>query len=282
MENQLVRSQKLASLGLLLSGIVHEIKNFNNCITFNVPILGEYLKELIPIIDDYAEGQNDLELFGMSYPAFREDIFKLLHNLEHASDQISATVSSLGDFVTRSENNKKQWVELKRVIERGIAICGYQLKRKVKSFEVDIAEDLPRVLTFPGALEQVLVNLLVNASQAVDKEDSWVKLKVKRGKPCGDDVVIEVRDNGCGMDEGTRGKVFKPFFTTKAADRGTGLGLFVSHYLIRRLGGRIEVESKQGGGTTFRVILNTANPKPRKTTHGLHSEALLRARTSKE
>jgi signal transduction histidine kinase len=259
MEKQLVQSQRLASLGLLVSGMVHEIKNLNNCITFNIPILREYLRELIPIIDDHAESHRDFELFGMSYPEFREDIVKLLGNLEHASDRISATVSGLGEFVRRSDRGKRRWVDLRQVMERGIAICRCQVKEMVKSFEVDVGEDLPRIFTDPEALEQVLVNLLINAAQAADNEDSWVRVRVKRDATRGDHVVIEVSDNGCGMDEEIRGKVFEPFFSTKAPGRGTGLGLFVTHNLIEGLGGRIEVESKPGKGSTFRVILADMN-----------------------
>ena len=272
MERQLVESQKLASLGLLVSGMVHQVKNFNNCITFNIPILREYLKKLIPIIDDYAETHRDFEVLGMPYPEFREDIFKLLDNLEHASGQISATVSGLGEFVRSSDRRRKRPVELKRVIERGVALCGYQLKKMAKSFELYIAEDLPRIFTHPEAMEQVVVNLLINAAQAADKGDSWVGLRARRGNPCGDHAVIEVSDNGCGMDEETRGKVFEPFFTTKAAGTGTGLGLFVSHNLIEELGGRIEVESEPGKGSTFRVILDGVNPRSRKSPEAVHHE----------
>jgi len=111
----------------------------------------------------------------------------------------------------------------------------------------------------PEALEQVLINLLINAGQAVDKEDSWVRLRIKQGNSCRDHVVVLVSDNGCGMEEETRGKVFEPFFSTKTSGRGTGLGLFVSHNLIEELGGRIEVESELGKGSTFRIILTDMN-----------------------
>jgi signal transduction histidine kinase len=256
MERQLVQSQKLASLGLLVSGIVHEIKNLNNCITFNIPILREYLNELIPIIDEHAESNVDFELFGMSYPEFREDIVKLLGNLEHASGRISATVDGLRQFVRRSDRGKQRWVELSQVAERAVAICRCQVEKMVKSFEVEIAGSLPRIFSDPEGLEQVLVNLLINAAQAADKEVCWVRLSVKQGNSCRDHVVIEVSDNGCGMDEEIRGKLFEPFFSTKRLKSGTGLGLFVSHNLIKELGGRIEVESEPGRGSTFRVILN--------------------------
>ena len=221
------------------------------------------LKELTRIIDDYAGGGRDFELFGMSYPEFREDILKLLGNLEHASGRISATVSVLGEFVRGSDKGKRRSIDLKQVMESGIAICRGQVEKTVKSFEVDIAEDLPRIFADSGSLEQVLVNLLINAAQAADKEDSWVRLGVRGGDPCDDHVVIEVSDNGCGMDEEIQRKVFEPFFSTKAPGRGTGLGLFVTYNLVEGLGGSIEVESKPGKGSTFRVILNALHQKSR-------------------
>jgi signal transduction histidine kinase len=283
MERQLIESQKLSSLGLLVSGIVHEIKNLNNCVTFNIPILTEYLKELVPIIDDYAESHGDFELFGMSYPEFREDIFNLLGNLEHASGRINATLSGLGGFVRRNGKGKQRGVELKQVIERAVAICRCQVKKMVKSFEVEMAEDLPPIFIDPEALEQVLVNLLINAAQATDKEDSWMRLKVKQADPWGAYVVIEVSDNGCGMDEVTREKVFEPFFSTKASGRGTGLGLFVSRNLIEEeLRGRIEVDSEPGKGSSFRIILNGATPRPTKSHHFSTSASSVRGSLSEK
>jgi signal transduction histidine kinase len=264
MERELIQNQKLASIGLLVSGIVHEIKNFNNCITFNIPILREYLRELVPIMDEYVRNPDDFELFGMSYPEFREDIFRLLGNLEHASSQISSTVSGLREFVRRSDKRKLRRIDLRQVIERAVAICRYQLEKMVKSFEVEIAENLPPILTEPEAVEHVLVNLLINAAQAAEKENSWVSLKINHGENCRDHRVIEVSDNGCGMDEEIRQRVFEPFFSTKAVGRGTGLGLFVSHNLIKELGGRIEVESEPGRGSTFRIILKDVKQWPMK------------------
>jgi signal transduction histidine kinase len=264
MERQVIQNQKLASLGLLVSGVVHEIKNLNNCITFNVPLLKEYLKRLVPIIDDYADTCSHLELFGMSYSEFREDLFRLLDNLEHASGRINGTVSGLSEFVGKNPKGQRRWIDLKQAVERGVAICRCQIKKTVNSFEVDIAEDLPVVFTEPDTLEQVLVNLLINAAQATDKEDSWVRLTARWSNGGERYVMIEVTDNGCGMDEDTKERIFEPFFTTKTSGKGTGLGLFVSHNLIEELGGRIEVESEPGKGSSFRVVLCNVRIGPSK------------------
>ena len=257
----LTHTQKGASLGILLSGIAHELGNLNNCITFNIPILRDYIKEIIPIIDVYARNHKEFEVFGMSYPEFRKDVFQILDNIEHASSRITETGSGLKEFARVASTEKQRWVEVSSVIMKSVALCQKQIRKTVKSFEVNIAEDVPLIFTDPVALEQVLVNLLINAAQAVDGGNSRVMIDSRRENTRQNRLIIEVSDNGCGMDEKTREMIFEPFFTTRVCDNGSGLGLFVSKNLIEKMGGRIEVESKFGVGSTFRIVLQ-------KRTHG--------------
>jgi signal transduction histidine kinase len=143
-------------------------------------------------------------------------------------------------------------------------MCRNKVKRSVKSFELDIPENLPTVFTEPFALEQILINLLINAVQSLDKHDTWVRLSVSISNGSDgrqEEVAISVSDNGCGLDENARGQLFDPFFTTKPPGEGTGLGLYVSRNLIEGLGGRILVDSEVGVGSKFTVILPLAPPK---------------------
>ena len=103
-------------------------------------------------------------------------------------------------------------------------------------------------------LEQILINLLVNAAQASEKKESRIELNVEVGNSWRDHAILEVKDNGSGMNEKTIRKIFNPFFTTKSSQGGTGLGLYVGHNLVESLRGRIDVESESGIGSTFRVI----------------------------
>ncbi len=255
LERQLIQSEKLASLGLLVSSIAHEIVNPNNFISFNIPILRDYLKRLIPVVEEHAKVHQDFELFGMSYPEFRDDIFKLLDNVEHGSSRINFIVSELREFSRKKDKKEHVWVDIKQVIEKVVVICRGKIEKMVRSTEFNIPEGLPQIPADFETLEQILVNILINAAQAADKEDSWIRLSVKLGDTWRDHLIIEVRDNGCGMDEETRGKIFDPFFTTKGPEEGTGLGLYVCQNLIERLGGRIEVESEPGQGSSFRIML---------------------------
>ncbi len=261
MERQLIQSEKLASLGLLVSGIAHEINNPNNFITFNIPILRDYLRELMPIIDRWAEAQKpDLELFGMSYEEFRTDIFKLVDNIEHGSARINTTVSGLRAFVSRKAKSQRRRVELKQVIEQGAAICRSEIRKRTRNFEISVPPGVPTIYTDPEALEQVLINLLINAAHASDKEDSWIRVAVRHAAATAAGskkrVAIEVSDNGVGIEEDVIDKIFDPFFTTKSPQMGTGLGLYICHTLIEGIGGRIEVESRPGEGSTFRIVFD--------------------------
>jgi len=255
LERQLIQNEKLASLGLLVSGIAHEINNPNSFIAFNIPILRDYVEALMPIIDIHAESRQNFELFGMSYQEFREDILKLLENMEHGSSRINATVSGLKEFARKREKTERSLVDIRQVVEKSVALCRSEIKKRVRSFEVMVPQQIPPILTHPEALEQVLVNLLINAVHASGKEDSWIKVNVMPAERHLCHCTIEVRDNGCGMDEETKKRIFDPLFTTKPATSGTGLGLYICHSLIEEIGGKIEVESELGRGSTFRIVL---------------------------
>ena len=205
-ERQLIQKEKISSLGVLVSSIAHEINNPNNFVSFNIPILRDYIQEIIPIIDAYAARHTDLELCHLTYPEFRQDIFKLLDNIEHGSDRINSFVSNLREFTQDRDKQPRSWVKLEDVIERVLSICHSKIKNAVKSFIKNVPEHLPQIYTYPYTLEQILLNLLMNAAQAADKKDSWIKLEATVNAGESDHIVIEVSDNGCGIDEDKRQK----------------------------------------------------------------------------
>ena len=135
--------------------------------------------------------------------------------------------------------------------------------KNVKSLQIDIPENLPPVLTDPDAIEQILVNLLINAAHASDKEDSWIRLSMTADENNPDRRIIAITDNGCGMDEQSMKKIFDPFYADKSPMKGIGLGLYICQSLAEGLGCRIEVESRQNQGSCFRLILNDRLPENR-------------------
>jgi PAS domain S-box-containing protein len=252
---QLFQSEKLASLGLLIAGVAHEINNPNSFIFFNLPILRDYLNLLAPIVDEYAALHPEFAPFSMPYEEFRRDLFQLLQNMEHGSSRINATVSLLKEFARGPDQTSKQWVNPRVVLEQGFNLCKSQLSKMTKQVEIDLPENLPDIFIFPQYLEQILVNLLINAGQAADKPEAWVRLKVGLNGERQNFLTIEVSDNGCGMGLEIQKRIFDPFFTTKPVHQGTGLGLSICHRLVEELGGEMEIESEVGQGSTFRVIL---------------------------
>ena len=266
LQRQIIQSEKLSSLGFLVAGVAHEINNPNNFISFNIPILKEYLNEIFPIIDDYAKEHENFELFGMIYPEFRTDVFKLVDNVENGSRRINIAVSNLSEISRTKEKAKIDLIDVKELIEKSVSICRGKINRVVKSFEVDIPDDLSGIYTDSETIETVVINLLINAAQAVDKEDSWIRLNVTLDDSSQNDLIIEVRDNGCGLDEKVKSHIFDPFFTTKPRGEGTGLGLSLCHNSIEKCGGRIEVDSVPGEGSTFKVTLPNYDTKNRKDT----------------
>ena len=204
----------------------------------------------------------------MTYTEFREDIFELLDNVQHGSKQIKSIVQDLKVF-SRADREKKssgdgkddkpEKIDLRPVFEKVISFCRAKIERNVKTFNVQMPEKLPEVPVESQLLEQILINLLINAAEAFDqpaRENSMVNLSVSTDDAKKSQLIIEVKDNGKGMDEKTKEKIFDPFFTTKFLEGGTGLGMYIVHNLIEKIGAKIEIDSRPGQGSSFKVKLD--------------------------
>jgi len=189
----------------------------------------------------------------MPLDVFLEDVFKLLENMEHGSKRITSIVSDLKSYVRNDEEQVRKAEQVGPAVERVMTLVGKQVRKMVKRFDVQISDGLPQVQMNVGKIEQVLINLLINAGQAADKEESWVKVTARPGAEGWVELLVE--DNGAGIPEKSLQQIFEPFYTSKGRDQGTGLGLSISHRIIEEHGGTIDVESTVGGGTCFTVLL---------------------------
>jgi PAS domain S-box-containing protein len=252
---QLIQRDKMATLGFLASSIAHEINNPNSFISFNIPILKDYITDILPILDEYAKQHKEYEICGLSYHEFRGDIQNLLENMKHGSQRINDTVANLKEFVGTQQEKEFKRVELKSVVERGVELCRNKINSLVTSFSIDMSDAAIIVNTIPQSVEQILINLLINAAQSADKPDSWVKLVVFQEKCRQGAICFEIRDNGCGILPENLPRIFDPFFTTKKKQSGLGLGLNITKKLVEEIGGTIEVESKPKIGSCFRLII---------------------------
>jgi len=238
-----------------VSSVTHEINNPNNFISFNIPILQETLLEILPVLDDHAAKTPNYEVQRMPYADFREDVMKLLENINHGSARINATVAKLKEFSRRKNDKGLRRILPAEVIERAVAICSTQIRKTVKTFDLQMQQAMPPMVSDPDAIEQILINLLINAAHASNKPNSYIRLKVRQGVEGDGDLILEVEDNGCGMGKNTVNRIFDPFFTTKEEGMGTGLGLYISKNLLESIGGSISVESDMSYGTIFRVSI---------------------------
>lgn len=255
-ERHMIHNEKMASLGMLISGIAHEINNPNSFITFNVPILKTYLKKIFMAMDAQPHAVSHNDWFGMDYKAFRKEIFGLLSNLSHGSARIDNIVSNLKTMANPTlPRERSQWTDILGVINKAVILCRGEIRKYVSNFEVEQSPVAVEAYVDPEGLEQVLINLLINAAHAADKPDARIWLRTRPADGDNPDVRIEVHDNGCGMDPATRDSIFDPFFTTKEPGVGTGLGLSVSYNLIRQMGAHIHVQSSLGQGTIFTIHL---------------------------
>lgn len=256
LERHLIHSEKMSALGVLVSGIMHEINNPNSFITLSLPILRTYIEKVILTLDAGIDREGRRDWFGMDYGSFRDELFSLLDNLSHGAARIGTIVSNLKDVTyPRLEGHAPKRADLRDVISKAVTLCRCEVAKHASVFEVESLDETVWLKAAPEALEQVLINMLINAAQAADKSDAWIKLKTRIPANLDEMAVIEISDNGSGIEPLHLDRIFEPFFTTKAAGVGTGLGLSVSLNLVRQMGGRIGVRSLPGEGATFSICL---------------------------
>jgi two-component system NtrC family sensor kinase len=227
MERQLQQADRLASLGQTAAGVAHEL---------NTPlgiILG-YTQLLLRSCNVQDGSHEDLEI------------------IQKQTKNCKRIVQDLLKF-SRDSQTKKSYVDLIECFNEVISLLGHQFEKEGVIVKSSFEPDLPKIFADGEKLKQVLVNLMVNAKQAISGNGTIIVTAKVDQEQRG--ILISVSDNGCGMSHKTAEKIFDPFFTTKPVGVGTGLGLSVSYGIVQAHGGRIEVDSKEGVGTTFTVLL---------------------------
>ena len=259
--NQLLQSEKMASIGQLAAGVAHEINNpigfvNSNCGTMRGYVLG--MLELIAIFEAEENVLNEesrqrikaaKERIDLSY--LREDILDLLKETADGVYRVRKIVQDLKDF-SHPDDGQWQRADLHHCLDSTINIVHNEVK-----YVADVVTyygAIPEVECLPFQLNQVFLNLLMNASQAVKSERRGT-ITIRTGVVQDETVFIEIEDDGKGIEPENLKRIFDPFFTTKSVGKGTGLGLSVSYGIISKHNGEIEVQSRPGLGTTFRVLL---------------------------
>jgi PAS domain S-box-containing protein len=257
--NQLLQSEKLASIGQLAAGVAHELNNPIGFVHSNLGSLDVYLQDLFAIIDaseqlpSSGQSEGPLDVIRRlktekDYAFIKTDIVQLMAESKDGLVRVRKIVQDLKDF-SRVGEAEWQWVDLHKGLDSTLNIVWNELKYKCK-VNKEFGE-LPDVHCLSSQLNQVFMNLLVNAGQAIQTQG---EITIRTGRN-GDDVWVEVSDTGSGIPKENIDRIFEPFFTTKPVGKGTGLGLSLSYSIVHKHNGRIAVTSEVGKGTTFRVTL---------------------------
>ena len=263
-QQQLVQADKMAALGVLVSGVAHEINNPNGLILVNVPILKKLNAEAMRVLDEVYSEKGDFALGGSSYSRIRDKLPRIVEVVEESAQRIRRIVDDLRDFSRVAPASDHQSFDLGEVAQKAIRLVGSSIHKATSRFDTDFAAGLPAVWGNPARMEQVVVNVLLNACQALPApEDGGARDRgitvSTSAAPDGRSVVLAVADEGVGIAPQDIPRLTDPFFTTKRASGGTGLGLSVSAGIVQEHGGTLEFTSEPGRGTTVRLVLPAAS-----------------------
>jgi PAS domain S-box-containing protein len=253
-KQQLIQADKMASLGILVSGIAHEINNPNNFILLNIRLFSKIWPDILPILNDFYEKNGDFALGGMSYSSNIDKITDAINGIESGSHRIRSIVRNLSEYARRDSGQMDQWITLKSVIDHSMVFIENMIRKNTKNFTIQIPENLPKIRGNAQQLEQVLVNLIANACQALTNKKQEIVLSANHDTKK-NRVEITISDKGKGIAADNLKHIFDPFFTTKRDYGGSGLGLSISYNIIKSHGGDLSIKSEEGVGTEARIIL---------------------------
>ncbi|MBD3240350.1 MAG: hypothetical protein GF331_07175 [Chitinivibrionales bacterium] len=257
---QLAQAEKLASIGTLVSGVAHEISNPNNAVLLNTQFHKRAWQGLRPVLDHYAQLQGDFIVGDYDYREFREVLPDSIERTMRNAERIKSTVSDLCIFARKDNADCAELVDCNVVVQSALKVIEHRIAELTSALEVSLAEGAVVVKGNRQRLEQVVMNLVLNACQALADPAKTVQVATAY-EARGSQAVITVRDEGTGMDEATLASALNPFFTTKSPTDGTGLGLSISSTIVVNHGGKLEIDSTPGKGTTVRVVLPAATSR---------------------
>lgn len=253
-QERLTQTEKLVALGTLVSGVAHEINNPNNFIMLNTPLLTDAWASAKPILDQYYEENGEFLLGGLEYSEMGGQIRELLRGVYDGSRRIASIVQELRDFARPSDETMTDMVDMNKVVRSALVLLRSIISRSTDNFQVQYADGLPAVHGNFHRLEQVVINLIQNACQALPDTSRAVRVATFFEAGTGS-VVLEVSDEGVGIKKEMLKHIYDPFFTTKRDDGGTGLGLSISTKIVHAHHGTIDFESEDQKGTTARITL---------------------------
>ena len=242
---QLIHANRMTSLGKIVSGVAHEVNNPNNLVMFNAPMILSAWEDAVPVLDAYHRENGEFSLGGLPYSEMREVVPKMATGISDASARIKSIVENLKNFARRDTSRHQAAVQVNDVVRMAITILNHEILRATHCFEVAYGEDLPPVLGSSQQLEQVVINLLNNAFQALPSSRHGVRVSTGLSPETGA-VEVSVADEGVGMSPEVLERIKEPFFSTHLDSGGLGLGGI--HLPVHRPGAQGDARIRVGGG----------------------------------
>jgi signal transduction histidine kinase len=259
-ELQLQQAQKMETLGSLVAGVAHEINNPLNLILYNLPLLHKVWADALPVLLSLEAQMPERKLGGLAFGFLRENLAQLIVDTEMAANRIAKTVADLKSFSRQSDLSEKNPLNLNTAVRNALRLAQTTLHRTGIRLQLELAEEIPEVEGNLQNIEQIILNILINAAQAIDHTGGEISVQtgfsIKDGH-----AVLKIADNGRGVSPQIAERIFLPFVTDKQAQGGTGLGLSVTYRLVKAHGGDINFENRPGGGTIFTVVLPTVHDR---------------------
>ncbi|HEC60650.1 MAG TPA: HAMP domain-containing protein [bacterium] len=253
-QQQLIELDRLASLGALVAGVAHEINNPNQTIMSNANRIIETWKSIVPILEEYYEENGDFLAGGLNYSRMRKQMPVYQRGIAEGAKSIGLIVSDLKNFARQENYERHEEININRVVNSSVTLASDYIKKATKRFSFEIEENLPMIKGNFQRLEQVMINLIQNACQALQNNEQGILITTSfaAGRDC---VEVKVRDEGAGIAPDNLTRIKDPFFTTKRVDGGMGLGLSISATIIEDHQGSLTIASERGKGTTASICL---------------------------
>jgi PAS domain S-box-containing protein len=251
-DSQIQQGQKMEALGILVAGVAHEINNPINTIMNNAPLLHKVWHDLQPLVEERAKKEPGSRYGGLTSDFLQENLDQLVSDIDMAANRVASIVKGLKDFSRKTEPLEKQQVNINTAVENVIRLASTTLRKSGIKMEFNLEPDLPLIRANLQNLEQIILNLALNAVQAIDHDHGHIKIATTHNKKQGI-VVLFIEDNGKGIDPSFSDKIFDPFFTGYQMTGGTGLGLAITQNLVSANDGEITFKSRTRKGTTFQV-----------------------------
>ncbi|MCZ2721025.1 transporter substrate-binding domain-containing protein [Marinomonas sp. 15G1-11] len=253
-QQQLVQADKMTSLGVLVAGVAHEINNPISLLLLNLPVLNDTFQDIEEILEEHYQAHGEFYVGGLEYSRMREELPLMLNDMLAGTARVRRIVDDLRDFSRHEPSSHDDFVDLNSTVSTAIRLVDNIIKNHSDHVTVDFGENLP---TFKGnaqRIEQVMINLIVNACQALPSKNKGISIKTLYNQ-IDEQVQFIVTDEGCGIEAENLSRLSDPFFTTRREKGGTGLGLSVSERIVQEHKGHLSYQSSVGEGTQATLSL---------------------------